>query len=455
MPKGKKVEVTSREPVNIAGLLGLARLKSAGRCKWPGSEVTIRTVLLAYVDRVGSDGWLKTSWFESGLAGVSFKTRRYSCEGPGVEGKSLFCLPKLLRDSGRQGLWNACDIDIESCHLNAQVARHPDRPLLREYLKNKDVLRQRVVDATGVRAGEAKQLFLRLVYGGGVAGWAEECGVDAASVPVFAHSFAHEQGQIRAKDIEVNSELMAVIGKSKSTEDKQNNDRTLESYMNMKWEREALNELECLIKRIGGVVCSWECDGLFVANLDIDFKDENAGREWRDKVLEQIRARTSIPVAIKESLHMDEILVELREKFPGEDWLEQEVESIMDQEALIAEVLRLESKSNLHRLYARIVALEPQAFEEHPYTVAQLWKYQGSGQYLHWSVYSQEWGTEDARELLLDTISDCLTRRVRGWRLELRDVHGEMRTVAVLNDAPAQFNGVQLVESCETCCGHI
>ena len=121
----------------------------------------------------------------------------------------------------------------------------------------------------------------------------------------------------------------------------------------------------------------------------------------------------------------------------------------MEQETLIAEALRLESKSNLHRLYARIVALEPQAFEEHPHTVAQLWKYQGSGQYLHWSVYSQEWGTEDARELLLDTISDCLTRRARGWRLELRDVHGEMRTVAVLNDTPAQFNGVQLVESCE------
>ena len=108
---------------------------------------------------------------------------------------------------------------------------------------------------------EAKLLFIRLVYGGGVAGWAEACGVDAGRLPVFAHSFAHEQGQIRAKDIEGSLELLAVIGKNRSTEDSQNNDRTLESYMNMKWEREALNELECIIKRIGGVVCSWECDG--------------------------------------------------------------------------------------------------------------------------------------------------------------------------------------------------
>ena len=114
--------------------MGLARLKSAGRCKWPGSEVTIRTVLLAYVDRVGPDGWMKTSWLETGIPGVGFKTRRYMCEGPGGEGKSLFCLPKLLRDSGR-ALWNACDIDIESCNFNAQVARFPDKPLLTEYLK--------------------------------------------------------------------------------------------------------------------------------------------------------------------------------------------------------------------------------------------------------------------------------------------------------------------------------
>ena len=65
-----------------------------------------------------------------------------------MEGKGLFCLPWLLRDSGWQGLWNACDIDIENCHLNAQAARPPDRPLLKEYLKDKDVLRQRVVDTT-------------------------------------------------------------------------------------------------------------------------------------------------------------------------------------------------------------------------------------------------------------------------------------------------------------------
>ena len=133
MPKAKQVELTSREPVNIDGLLGLARLKSAGRCKWPGSEVTIRTILLAYIDRVGCDGWMKTSWLESGIPGIDFKTRRYSCEGPGGEGKSLYCLPKLLCDSDR-ALWNVCDIDVESSNFNAQAARFPDMRLLAELL---------------------------------------------------------------------------------------------------------------------------------------------------------------------------------------------------------------------------------------------------------------------------------------------------------------------------------
>ena len=445
MPKTKKIEITSREPVNVEGLLTLAKLKSAGRCMWPGSEVTVRTVLLAYVDRVGADGWVKTSWFESGLAGVEFKTRRYSCEGPGVEGKSLFCLPKLLRDSGRQGLWNAFDVDIENCHFNAQVARHPGRPILKEYLKDKANWRQQVVEATGVKPADAKQLFLKIAYGGNYLTWCEEFGVSHERLPGYVVSFAHEQGQIRAKDVEDNLELLKVI---KSAGGERNNDATLESYVNMKWEREAINELEGVIKRVG-VVCSWECDGLFVAKPDIDPKDEKAGLEWRCRVMDLIRARTRIPVAIKEPASMGDILTELRKKFPGEDWLEIEGEDVMQQEALVAEVLRLDSKSNLHRLYAKIVALEPQAFETYPYAVSDLWKYQGYGRYLYWCAIAQEWCADGGRDMLLDVISDCLTKRIRGWRLELRGMVGEMDAVAVLNDAPAQFNGVQLIESCE------
>ena len=50
------------------------------------------------------------------------------------------------------------------------------------------------------------------------------------------------------------------------------------------------------------------------------------GREWRAKVLELIRIRTSIPVAITGPLQMYEILAELRKQFPGEDWMEQEAD---------------------------------------------------------------------------------------------------------------------------------
>ena len=59
-------------------------------------------------------------------------------------------------------------------------------------------------------------------------------------------------------------------------------------------------------------MCSWECDGLCVANPDIDPNDESAGLEWRANVLDLIWARANIPVAIKEPMQMYELLAELR-----------------------------------------------------------------------------------------------------------------------------------------------
>ena len=44
-----------------------------------------------------------------------------------------------------------------------------------------------------------------------MAGWAEDCGIDAERLPVFVLSFAHKQEQIRATYIDGNVELMIVI----------------------------------------------------------------------------------------------------------------------------------------------------------------------------------------------------------------------------------------------------
>ena len=87
------------------------------------------------------------------------------------------------------------------------------------------------MEATGVKPADAKQLFLKIAYGGNYLTWCEEFGVSHERLPCYVVSFAHEQGQIRAKDVEDNLELLKVI---KSAEGERNNDATLESYVNMK-----------------------------------------------------------------------------------------------------------------------------------------------------------------------------------------------------------------------------
>ena len=111
---------------------------------------------------------------------------------------------------------------------------------------------------------------------------------------------------------------------------------------------------------------------------------------------------------------MDEVLAELQNMFPEENWEEEDVD--LQQGLLIAEAMRLEAKGSLHCLYAKIVAKEAQAYTGFQYSVADLFKYQGKGQYTRWCVERQCWTTEDGPEHLRHVISECLSKRVRGWK---------------------------------------
>ena len=120
--KKRKVDVAdvceTREPVNISSLKDLASRKASGTVCWPGWDVSIRTLLQAYLGRVGPDGMLPVTWREGGSLGdFGFATRRYAGGGLGVAGRSLFCLPRVLRGCGRHGLWNSVDLDQENSHF--------------------------------------------------------------------------------------------------------------------------------------------------------------------------------------------------------------------------------------------------------------------------------------------------------------------------------------------------
>ena len=142
------------EPVDVQGLRDVACRKAAGRVCWPGSEVDIRTLRLSIVGRV-KDGGMKIGWKEAAVD-FGFKTRRFS-------NGSLLCLPRPLRHAGRSGLSGCMDIDQVNSHFYTQLTRHPCRAARVHYVHQRDAV---LASVAGVCREEAKQLFLRLAYGG-------------------------------------------------------------------------------------------------------------------------------------------------------------------------------------------------------------------------------------------------------------------------------------------------
>ena len=443
--KRRKTAVTfeTREPVNAECLKDLASRKASGTVCWPGWDVSIRTVLQAYLGHVSHDGMLPVTWREGGsLADFGFATRRYAGGGPGVAGRSLFCLPRVLRGCGRYGLWNTVDIDQDNSHFQAQLARHPGRPALVQYVRERAATLAAVVEATGVTRDDAKVLFLQLAYGGTAASWCESHGVDQNALPGFVHEFAREQEQIRAEDAEKHPELLTKIrarGGDKRPE------VTLQSQLNMQREREVLDAM-CNAVRGIAEIGAYEHDGVFLYNPRLALDDEAGGRAWRDVVLKRVRTQVAAPVSIKEPMFFEDALAHLRARWPDEDWDSVDTEGVLSQGTLIQEALRLGAGAGLHHLYARIVALEAQAYLDHPFSVRELFKHRGSGQYWCWDVVTREWTTEDARDKLLNVICDVLGRRVRSWSMEFQE-EGCMTTE--LDDASPQFLCVGLAESVE------
>ena len=114
----------------------------------------------------------------------------------GASGRSLFCLPRVLRGVGRCNMWNTVDVDQVNAHFEAQIARHPGRAHVLHYVRHRKEVREEVVEATGVAAEGSKLLFLQLCYGGSAQSWAAEYNVTAEALPPFVEQFDVEQAAI-------------------------------------------------------------------------------------------------------------------------------------------------------------------------------------------------------------------------------------------------------------------
>ena len=99
-------------------------------------------------------------------------------------------------------------------------------------------------------------MFLQLAYGGSVASWCADHGVEADVLPAFVHKFAAEQEETRAEDAEKHPDLLAkILGEHCDNRP----EVSLQSQLNMRREREFLDAM-CIAVRGIAVVGRYEHD---------------------------------------------------------------------------------------------------------------------------------------------------------------------------------------------------
>jgi hypothetical protein len=390
--------------VDVDALLDVASRKAAGETCWKGHDVTIRRLLMDYAGCV-VNGHLTVGWYD---AEEPFKTRRFCgrIEGiPNLEllrahgncaaGRSLFALPKLLKAVGRTRIKCSMDVDQVNCHVVVMAQRHPSAERLAEYIGDRGSKLREVMDL-GVSRDKAKELFLRVMYGGSPVKWAKEN--KAAALPDFVWAFFHELKGLRSLDVAANPDLYEQMQRVSGRPD-----RRLVTYLNMREERHILDVMAkacCDLAHIG----SYEHDGLFV------YAARDDALHWKREVLERLRGSVA-GVGLEEKRYpaLHEILKQLKAKFGG-DW---DTKEPLDQHHVIARAVRNAQFGREHRLYAQIAVLELHTATGH--ALKDIFKHQGKGQYSAWCPSTGVWVPDSESGTLKLRIGECLEKRLYGY----------------------------------------
>ena len=97
----------------------------------------------------------------------------------GSVGMSLFRLPGWLRDLGRSNLDKCYVLDMVNAHALILSRRHPNLVRLREYVDR----REEVMASIPAQRKDAKQLFIKMIYGGHWRSWCQKHDVEPCPPP--------------------------------------------------------------------------------------------------------------------------------------------------------------------------------------------------------------------------------------------------------------------------------
>ena len=171
---------------------------------------------------------------------------------------STFAQPNWLRSLLRSGLPGHFVFDLENCHLAVLRERH--QPAADSALETYFQDRERILRDTHADRTVAKQLFLRLLYGGSILAWKRTHRLGEFATEQFAERFAAEMAAMRQADCQNHTQLLAKL--------RQRTARPVEYLqyaLNTARERELIDKVVLRLgERHNAAVLAFEHDGLFL-----------------------------------------------------------------------------------------------------------------------------------------------------------------------------------------------
>jgi hypothetical protein len=330
------------EPVNVTNLRLLASCPAAEQ--WcPGANVSLRTVIMDIL-LCCDDGHLQSRWEEEEEGA---KRRRYSKLGdkrndlahirrrganPGFIGRSLFTLPGYIRNLARSGLRDMWVLDLVNAHPCIMNRRHPSLQHLARYVEH----REEVLATIPAPRAAAKELFIRLLYGGCVSTWCREFGVGRHSLPPFVDGFEADMRRVVELD-----------GRGKDP-----------YRLNTEVERRAIDAIEELLVARGARIHAYEHDGLcFTLKAD------------PTELIQTCSSACGFLVTVEPCRSYEACLDAIRDKSGIQHW--EPTDTHWEHRAALIARARAEPLTS-HKLFADIVRLEPRVSDDIPWPVTDL-----------------------------------------------------------------------------------
>ena len=231
-------------------------------------------------------------------------------------------------DNGNPLYW---DVDIVNCHpeLLLQIVKHYEfgSEKLDEYVHNREKHLQDVIDHHNCSWKQAKLLFIRMMYGGGIKAWFKEFKIQVKEPLPFVDEFQQEIKKICGKFF-THTDFARERKEAESKRSRDNSDGPVEStcvsYIVAEIENWILHILyRYYSKKFDvGVLCF---DGLMIHHID-DYIIEDTFEEC----IQEVKIATGYDIKLEtKSLKRDKIdWKQLKEKFEATDFDKSELDHI-------------------------------------------------------------------------------------------------------------------------------